>query len=227
MRYFLGLVACLALSGFAKTDVVINSSAQSGNAWVSASGDGYKYTFTTGDASQANSTTGNFWGLTSLKLFGTNNYNNGNWTVSLLNSTGGSIASQNFTSATSNGSGETTFSFSGSMASTLLNSTTQYSIQAVYTGGATSGFAEINLIDSNSVVFDSSQPVAARFSNYSQATVGSAAAVGQFQLNASAVPEPGTLLLGGIAAACGGTGVWWKRRKRQPQAETTEQPAAI
>jgi uncharacterized OsmC-like protein len=42
-----------------------------------------------------------------------------------------------------------------------------------------------------------------------------------------AVPEPGTLLLGGIAAACGGTGVWWKRRKRQPQPETTEQPAAI
>jgi hypothetical protein len=46
-----------------------------------------------------------------------------------------------------------------------------------------------------------------------------------FQL--SAVPEPGTLLLGGIAAACGGTGVWWKRRKRQPQLETTGQPAAI
>jgi hypothetical protein len=50
---------------------------------------------------------------------------------------------------------------------------------------------------------------------------------GTLYLGVSAVPEPGTLLLGGIAAACGGTGVWWKRRKRQPQAETTEQPAAI
>ena len=30
----------------------------------------------------------------------------------------------------------------------------------------------------------------------------------------SAVPEPGTMLLGGIAAACGGAGAWWKRRKR-------------
>ena len=29
-----------------------------------------------------------------------------------------------------------------------------------------------------------------------------------------AVPEPGTLLLGGIAAVTGGTGVWWKRRKK-------------
>jgi hypothetical protein len=46
-------------------------------------------------------------------------------------------------------------------------------------------------------------------------------------ITVASVPEPGTLLLGGIAAACSGTGVWWKRRKRQPQAETTEQPAAI
>jgi hypothetical protein len=29
------------------------------------------------------------------------------------------------------------------------------------------------------------------------------------------VPEPGTLLLGGIASACGGTGVWWRRRKNR------------
>lgn len=27
------------------------------------------------------------------------------------------------------------------------------------------------------------------------------------------VPEPGTMLLGGIAAAVGGAGAWWKRRK--------------
>ncbi len=30
----------------------------------------------------------------------------------------------------------------------------------------------------------------------------------------ASVPEPSTLLLGGIAAVCGGGGVWWKRRKR-------------
>ena len=42
----------------------------------------------------------------------------------------------------------------------------------------------------------------------------------------AAVPEPGTLLLAGIASACGGTGVWWKRCKRQPQAASIELPAA-
>jgi hypothetical protein len=41
-----------------------------------------------------------------------------------------------------------------------------------------------------------------------------------------AVPEPGTLLLGGIAAACGGTGVWWKRRKKAPADQPAEEPTA-
>jgi len=36
------------------------------------------------------------------------------------------------------------------------------------------------------------------------------------QLDATAVPEPGTLLLGGIAAVSGGAGVWWRRKKKQP-----------
>jgi hypothetical protein len=36
----------------------------------------------------------------------------------------------------------------------------------------------------------------------------------QFQLNGTAVPEPGTLLLGAIAAASSGTGFWWKRRRK-------------
>jgi hypothetical protein len=49
------------------------------------------------------------------------------------------------------------------------------------------------------------------FSNATQTAVST----GQFlTYQLSAVPEPGTMLLGGIAAACGGAGAWWKRRKR-------------
>ena len=37
----------------------------------------------------------------------------------------------------------------------------------------------------------------------------------------SAVPEPGTMLLGGIAAACGVAGVWWKQRRAAAEAAAT------
>jgi hypothetical protein len=55
-------------------------------------------------------------------------------------------------------------------------------------------------------------------SNNNQSTMG-------FAFGA-AVPEPGTLLLGGIAAACGGTGVWFKRRKKAPADQPAEEPTA-
>lgn len=38
------------------------------------------------------------------------------------------------------------------------------------------------------------------------------------ELTAVAVPEPGTLLLGGIAAVSGGAGAWWRRRKNRKAA---------
>jgi len=47
-----------------------------------------------------------------------------------------------------------------------------------------------------------------------------------FRFPLSAVPEPGTMLLGGIAAAVGGAGGWWKRRKqRRAAAEAAATPA--
>lgn len=43
------------------------------------------------------------------------------------------------------------------------------------------------------------------------------------QITAVAVPEPGTLILGGIAAVSGGAGAWWRRRKNRKS--TAEQAA--
>jgi hypothetical protein len=228
MRNFFCLVLCAFSSGLSNADVVITGIAGSGNAYLTGAGQGYNYKFQTGDASQATSTTGSFWSLSSLKLKGSANHDNGDWTIRILDTNGFQLATQSFNAATSNGSGVTTFAFTGSMTTTLLNSATVYSIEAVYNGNGAGTFgAEINAQNGNNVTYDTTQPSSAQFSNFLGSTVGGAGNVGLFEINASAVPEPGTLLLGGIAAACGGTGVWWKRRKRQPQAETTEQPAAI
>ena len=38
------------------------------------------------------------------------------------------------------------------------------------------------------------------------------------------VPEPGTMLLGGIAAVSGGAGAWWKRRRKKAAAKEDETP---
>ncbi|MFM8930539.1 MAG: PEP-CTERM sorting domain-containing protein, partial [Gemmataceae bacterium] len=40
------------------------------------------------------------------------------------------------------------------------------------------------------------------------------------------VPEPGTLLLGGIAAACGSGGVWWRRKRKAAPVVREEAVAA-
>jgi len=39
------------------------------------------------------------------------------------------------------------------------------------------------------------------------------------------VPEPGTLLLGSIAAACGG-GAWWRRKRHQASKATAQESVA-
>ena len=48
----------------------------------------------------------------------------------------------------------------------------------------------------------------------------------KFELSTTAVPEPGTLILGGIAAACGGGGVWWRGRKNVPEKPATDEMIA-
>lgn len=44
----------------------------------------------------------------------------------------------------------------------------------------------------------------------------------RFQMYGSAVPEPGTMLLGGFAAMAGGAGVWWKRRRKRAAHEKSD-----
>lgn len=49
-------------------------------------------------------------------------------------------------------------------------------------------------------------------------------------IQAVTVPEPGTMILGGIAALSGGAGVWWKRRRKSaapPEEETPGQSTTV
>lgn len=54
---------------------------------------------------------------------------------------------------------------------------------------------------------------------------GSAYVNQNFRFELSSVPEPGTLLLGGIAAVGGGGGVWWKRRRKSAGSSTVTESA--
>lgn len=48
----------------------------------------------------------------------------------------------------------------------------------------------------------------------------------RFEMSTSA-PEPGTLILGGIAAACGGAGVWWRKRKNKGNDPVRDEAEAV
>jgi len=65
--------------------------------------------------------------------------------------------------------------------------------------------------------------------NYNSSNTGTSGSwgLGSGSLGAQiAVPEPGTLLLGGIAAVTGGGGVWWKRRRKSAgNSDATESAA--
>jgi hypothetical protein len=205
MRYLLGLVACLALSVLAKADVVTlsNTSTRSGSNTNTIS-----ITFTAAAGSS----------VSGFKLFDTSGSGSGQITASFfLDNSAGNVTktSQNFdgtgyffdlTSGWSNASGNNNLN---------LNANT-YILQV---SGSTGNYD----VTSNSSISTASGSGLTAPSYLSSAPFNSP--IARFEIYS--VPEPGTLLLGGIAAACGGTGVWWKRRKRQPQPETTEQPAAI
>ena len=194
-------------------------------------GNGFNIFFKTGDALANTPSNGSLWRLDKITLFRSNftNVNNGNWTVDLLNSDStATLATQSFSNATSDNNGFTTLDFTN-FGNALLASTTSYNLKVTYNGGAPSGFAELSSWDGTTINYDPGQSPSAQFSNVAITTFGSdGVRAPSFRLFATtaAVPEPGTLLLGGIAACSGAAGAWWKRRKRKAtQPETTDQLA--
>ena len=194
--YFLALMGMLLVSCLHAEVVLTNygnttgfgsslSSSESSIAWTS----GYSGNFTSVKLRIYNSSL--IANLSSLSLdFG---LASGSFTLTNVAGTGVSISQQNF--------GDVTFDLGTSLAFTSSESGSLYFRLNSQTFNASANWA------------NSTDPVRISSGWTGGATTGPTS--GEFQLSATAaVPEPGTLLLGGIAALTGGTGVWWKCRKK-------------
>ena len=122
-------------------------------------------------------------------------------------------------------------------ASTLTNDLTNYAFSGF--GTSSSLDASINymaLLTWSGIDFGTSSlgveifngiPNPSTYQNYNLAKDGVRVTNQQIwgTINVSAVPEPGTLLLGSIAAACGG-GAWWRRKRHQASKATAQESVA-
>jgi hypothetical protein len=106
----------------------------------------------------------------------------------------------------------------GSLTQAFVNGTNDFSFAGTAIAGVslTAGTYELDIKNINAGYNYNSTPTNTTNSAYGFSSATQSAVTGSEYLTyqLSAVPEPGTMLLGGIAAACGGAGAWWKRRKR-------------
>ena len=115
----------------------------------------------------------------------------------------------------------TNYAFSGFGTSSSLSASTNYMALLTWSG---IDFGTSNL---EVALFLGAIPPSSTYENYNLASNGSANSTQQMYgtINVTAVPEPGTLLLGSIAAACGG-GAWWRRKRHQAIKATAKESVA-
>jgi len=193
MRFFIiGFVAILGFFGQANADVVTNLS----NTTDNFAGLGNN-TITINVGSSTN-VGGSQWMTFTAKLFasgGTGAITGFSFVLggSTYSVSGINIANGTLGNATVDISGANLWAVNGQ--STVFALT---SVQATVTGtGTTAQWAT-----TSQSAFTETSP----YSFGSQTVTGA-----QFGVS---VPEPGTLILGGIAAVSGGCGIWWKRRRK-------------
>lgn len=207
MRYsILGLVALMLSASLLKADVVVMQTTATRN---STNTGGAAWSFT----AASNAGFGFIW----------------------LGSQATNPTSGSFTFQVSDGSTTYTKTTTGALESGYLGLGAGYLFDI--TGGSSSGAGSIDIqnlaagnytftiTNTNNYAINSfsSSPTISTYQGFSSASFSG----GNYQFALTAVPEPGTLLLGGIAACSGAAGAWWKRRKRKAtQPETTDQPAS-
>ena len=211
MRTFIfGLLALMGVSGICKADVVVS---QGAGVTTNTFGTGgiLKILFTTSSSSAGSGG----WNLSSINFYSSSDENKGSFTFGLRDSVGASIGTGTTADIIVAG-GVSTNSFT-SFANTELSANTAYQVWVTANGVD----AESNFFTDGDGSF-ASAAVPSTWTSLS-ATGGTASGDFRFSLNGAAVPEPGTLLLGGIAAMCGSGGVWWKRRRKNVEAPAKEE----
>jgi hypothetical protein len=204
MRTFIfGMMALLGVSGLAKADVVVSNI---GTANTSVG-------FSTGSISFTPTQTISSGSILTLRVFN----NSGSTALSALslfmdvNSSG----LQSY-AGTLVGGGSININSYGDFAFNL--STRNYTNSTAFSISSIS-------INSQTTNADAQWAYNTTAPTFSGAWSTGASSPGMFSLDATAVPEPGTLFLGGIAALTGGGGVWWKRRRKGAVNSAASQPA--
>ena len=158
----------------------------------------------------------------------------GGFTISFTNSgTSATLSSIQFFNTGPNNPGPDTATFA------LFNKSTIWTDVNLVSSSSNlftfSNIAGVNLASGNYTLAITNLAAGYDFSSSTGTTLGAAGtaygfssptatsvATNQFlNYQLSAVPEPGTMLLGGIAAACGVAGVWWKQRRAAAEAAAT------
>lgn len=198
MRAFMfGFFAIFVAAGLVKADVVAIDGLGSGSA--TTFGSQTKYVVFSTSSSGLNLTTVNLWG---------NSSSTGDITFGLYSGAGNggtllgasNTYSQNTMFTSSTGENLATLDLGSAIRSVNLTSGSTYTLSMIISGSGLRLQSVGTITGQNTFTYDS-------------AATGSNAPGFGFQINT--VPEPGTMLLGGISALAGGCGLWWKRRRKR------------
>jgi hypothetical protein len=212
MRTFIfGMLALLWVSGLTKADVVSNLG-NSTNGTAAALGNNTISIAVAGSPSVV----GSQWMSLTAKLFASGTTGSITGFSFSLNSATYSVSGLNIGF---NSSGNAVVDISGANLWAVNGQNSVFALTSV--SAVTTGDVVAKWATTTNSGFSETSP----YSFASQTLAGGDGTGSNYAQFGVAVPEPGTLLLGGIAALTGGGGFWWKRRRKGAGNSAATEPA--